>query len=380
MNALKIGKIAGIDIRIHWSWLIIFTLLVWWLAEGFFGGINAYDHWTATQRWAASVTATLLFFTSILLHELSHSLVAKRLKLPVSSITLFIFGGVSALEEEPRTAGHEFLIAIVGPLTSFIIGGLFAIATVIAYANDAQNNVPGAVVQYLAFINIAVGIFNMLPGYPLDGGRVLRSALWSRTKNVVKATRWASHAGTFISFGLIAIGVLSILAGSFIGGAWFIIIGWFLRNTSEAAYQQVLFKNTLEGAKVSEMLNRTFHSAPPDISLTELVNEHMLRHSQRCVPIVVGGDLLGLVTMNDLQKFPHEEWPTTSAFKAMTPQEKLHVVSVDDDLTQALELMARHDVHQVPVMDHRDFLGFVTRADVLRLIQLRSQMAGAGSN
>ena len=375
MGSLKVGRIAGIEIRIHWSWLVIFTLLIWWLADGFYGEVNAYDHWSDTERWGAAIGSTLLFFLSVLLHELSHSLVAKRMGLAVSSITLFIFGGVSALESEPRSAREEFLVAIVGPGTSILLGVLFAAAAFGFYLNDADDTVIGAVCEYLAFINVAVGIFNMLPGYPLDGGRVLRSALWSRTRNVLKSTRWAAHAGTLISWGLIAVGVISVLAGSFIGGAWFIIIGWFLRNTSEQAYQQVLLKNTLEGHKVGEMVNRVYFPAPPDISLSELVNEYMLRHSQRAVPIVVGGDLLGIVTMSDLQKVPHTEWPATSAFRAMTPKEKLYTVAPEDDLTRALEIMAAHEIHQVPVINHRDFEGFVTRADVLRMIQIRSQMA-----
>ncbi len=377
MNGIKIGSIAGIDIKIHWSWFAIFFLLTWFLATGFYGDV--YETWSRTEAWAASIVTTILFFSSILLHELSHSIVARRLGLPVKDITLFIFGGVSSLGAEPTDAKQEFKVAIVGPLTSFAIGIIAGIIALIGLLNDLEDTVPFAIAAYLFVINIAVGIFNMLPGFPLDGGRVLRSALWGRSGDMLRATRWASTAGTVISFGLIAIGVVSILFGSFIGGVWFIVIGWFLRNSAESSYQQLVLRRTLEGVKVREMLNRGFHPAPPDMPLDEVVTGLMFGHSQRCVPIVVADDLLGLISMRDLHKVATDQWPETSAFRAMTPKEQLHIVAPDDDLTRALEIMASHDIHQLPVIDSRSVLGFVTRADVLRLIQIRSQLSVAPS-
>ncbi len=376
MEALRIGRIFGIDIRIHWSWLAIFFLLLWWLAEGFFDDVNAYSHWSSIERWVASGITTILFFVSILLHELSHSLVARRLGLPVHSITLFIFGGVSSLTQEPDSPGQEFKMAIVGPLMSFALGILAAAIAAGLWANGLDDTVPGAVAAYLAFINIAVGIFNMLPGYPLDGGRVLRASLWARTNNMLRATRWGSRVGTLIAFGLMALGVLSALAGNWLGGVWFIVIGWFLRNTSEQAYQQLLYRNTLEGAKVGDIIDRNFEGAPPDIPLSELVNEYILARGQRCVPVVVEGNLLGLITLGDLRAFPPDEWATTSAFRAMTPREQLHTIASDDELMSALELMAAHDIHQLPVIDGFAFSGFVTRADVIRRIQVKAELAG----
>jgi len=377
MNGIKIGRIAGIDIKIHWSWFAIFFLLTWFLATGFYSDV--YETWTTTEAWIASIVTTILFFSSVLLHELSHSIVARRLGLPVKDITLFIFGGVSSLGAEPTDAKQEFKVAIVGPLTSIALGIIAGIIALIGLLNDLDDTVPFAIAEYLFIINIAVGIFNMLPGFPLDGGRVLRAALWGRSGNMLRATRWASQAGTVISFGLIAIGVVSILFGSFIGGVWFIVIGWFLRNSAESSYQQLVLRNALEGVKVSEMLNRGFHPAPPDMPLDEVVTGLMFEHSQRCVPIVVADDLLGLISMRDLRKVATNQWPETSAFRAMTPMEQLHTVAPDDDLTRALEIMASHDIHQLPVIDARSFLGFVTRADVLRLIQIRSQLTAAPS-
>jgi Zn-dependent protease/CBS domain-containing protein len=372
MKPLRIGRIAGIDILVHWSWLGIFGLLTFYLATGFFADV--YEDWSPTQSWVVAVIAVLLFFGSILLHELSHSLVAKRLGLPVKNITLFIFGGVSALEKEPETAKQEFQVAIVGPLTSFVLGIMFGVIAVAGHALGKESSPPFAIAEYLAVINIAVGIFNLLPGFPLDGGRVLRSALWARSHNMLTATKWASNSGRYISFGLIALGVVSILTGSFIGGVWFVVIGWFLRNASEQSYQQLIFRTSLEGTKVGEVVNRAYASAPPDIFLDQLVSDFLFGRSQRCVPVVVAGDLIGLVSMSDLPKFPRDQWTQISVFRAMTPRERLQVVTPDDDLAQALAMMATYDVHQLPVIESGAFIGFVTRADVLGLIQIRTEL------
>ena len=372
-GSFLLGRVAGIEIRVHWSWFAIFLLLTWWLAEGFFKDV--YEDWSGGERWGSAVVAALVFFASVLLHELSHSLTARRLGLPVRSITLFIFGGVSALEGEPKSAGQEFRVAIVGPLTSFALAGVFGVVALIAWASDASGEPVGAIAEYLAFINLAVGIFNMLPGYPLDGGRVLRAGLWARGGNLLAATRTAAGAGSALAFGLMALGGVWIIVGQFASGAWFIVIGWFLRNVSESSYRQLLFQSTLGGTTVGEVVNRSFQAVPPDIPLLQMVNDNMLGKGQRCVPIVAGEELLGLVTIADLKRVPQEQWGTTSTYRAMTPKERLHVASPRDDVAMALEMMATHDIHQMPVVEGRTFLGFVTRADVLRLIQVRSELA-----
>jgi Zn-dependent protease len=378
IGSLKIGRVLGIDIQIHWSWLFIFALLIWSLATGLFKEIG--DDWSAGERWAAAGLATFFFFMSVLLHELSHSVVAKRLGMTVSSITLFLFGGVSALTEEPKTARDEFRIAIAGPATSFIIAAITGIAFGVFLYLGEESSFPGAILGYLAFINLAVGIFNMLPGYPLDGGRVLRSALWARNRNVIKSTRSAATAGKYISFGLFALGGLSILFGGFVQGMWFVIIGWFLSNSSEQAYEQVLLKNTLEGTKVRDVVTHAYSDAPPDLTVQQLIDQHILGQGARAVPVVVAGDLLGLVTMSDIRAIPPDQWQTTSVFRAMTPRERLHVVSPEDDITKAMEIMATYNVHQLPVIDSsRTFIGFITRADILRLIHVRTELAGARS-
>ncbi len=372
MGAFRLGRIAGIDILAHWSWFAIFVLLSSWLAESFFRDV--YADWSSEKRWGTAIVTTLLFFGSILLHELAHSLWARHLGLPVKNITLFIFGGVSALGAEPNSAKKEFQIAIVGPLTSVVLAVVFGVLTAVAWVTDIHNTPLGAIVEYLAFINAAVAVFNMLPGYPLDGGRVLRAALWARSGNMLRSTKWSAGAGTFISFALMAVGVISIMFGNFVGGIWFVVIGWFLRNVSESSYRQQLLRSTLEGTKVGEMVNHSFRTVPPDISLSQLVNDSMLAQGQRCVPVVAGQELLGIVTMDDLRRIPRQEWPTTSAYRTMTPYEKLKVTNPRDYLLQTLSVMASHNVHQLPVLEGKLFLGFVTRADVLSLIQVRSDL------
>lgn len=376
-GVFRLGRIAGIEVLIHWSWFAIFGLLTWWLSVGFFAEV--YGEWSAGARWASALVTSLAFFGSVLLHELSHSLVARRLGLPVKNITLFIFGGVSALAEEPHDPRQEFQVAIVGPLTSLALALAFGVIALLAWTQDAGDSPPGAIAEYLAFINLAVGLFNMLPGYPLDGGRVLRSGLWARKGNLLAATRTASTAGTVVAFGLMAAGVISILAGSFVGGAWFIVIGWFLRGASESSYRQLLVRSTLEGTKVGLVVNRGFLTAAPDVTLEQLVNDYMLSRGQRCVPVVAGEELLGLVTMSDLRRVPRSEWSTTSAFRAMTPRERLRTVSPLEEATAAMEAMAILDVHQLPVTEDGRFLGFVTRADIIKLIQTRGELTEGGS-
>ncbi len=375
-GSYRLLRIFGIDILVHGSWLAIFALLTGWLAERVFK--DQYEGWTGSERWAAALVASLAFFASILLHELAHSLVAKREGLPVKSITLFIFGGVSALGAEPENPGQEFRVAIVGPLVSFVLAGAFGVAALVGHLSGVGDRPPAAVVLYLAMINAAVGVFNLLPGYPLDGGRVLRAGLWARGRNLLTATRRASLMGSFLAFGLIALGVVFFIGGNQLGGVWFIVIGWFLRNVSDASYQQLLYRSTLGEIKVGQHINRSFNAALPDMSLSTLVEEYMLASSQRSVPIVAGDELLGLVTMQDLKRVPKEEWATTSVFRAMTPREKLHQVDVQDDISQALETMAKENINQLPVIEFGRFVGFVTRADVLRLMQVRSELGGVG--
>ena len=374
-GSIRLGKIAGIDIAVHWSWLAIFVLLTWSLAVGYFA--EFFEEWTRAERWTAAVATSLLFFGSVLLHELSHSLLAVRRGIPVRNITLFIFGGVSQLEREPDNPKDELAIALVGPATSFALGVLFAILWAIFVGSSGPA---AAVAGYLAFINVALAVFNMLPGFPLDGGRVLRAILWFRNRNLLMATRVASVSGTFLAYALMLGGVLSIFAtGNFIGGAWFIFIGWFLKNASEMSYRQLLLRTVLSGVSVSTLTQHACVSVPPNMSLAELVDEHVLRKNQRCFLVMVNEGLLGLITMTDIQRVPRDDWASTSVDKAMTPRERLMVVSPSDGLLDALKTMSEHDLHQLPVLRNGRVEGVLTRADIIRYLQTQAELQDEGA-
>lgn len=326
-----------------------------------------------TTRWIAGAATSLVFFASVLLHELTHSLVAQRRRLPVSSITLFVFGGVSNLEKDAETAKDEFLVAIVGPLMSLILGAIFLLLW--ATAGQAFDVASGPL-GWLGLINLSLFVFNMMPGFPLDGGRVLRAVLWWNNRNHLRATEIASRAGVWLAWLLIAAGVIVTFAYSLVSGIWFILIGWFLRNASEASYAQSIVEDVLQGLTAGDVATRSYDVVPPDMMLDELVREYVMRRHQRAFPVVVAEHILGLVTLTDIKAVPQPEWPAKSVYRAMRPIDELHTVAPDTSLQESLGLMAQHDVNQLPVVGpHRELLGLVSRADILRLIQLRSEVS-----
>jgi Zn-dependent protease/CBS domain-containing protein len=372
MGGFRLGRLGGIDIVVHWSWFLIFFLLTWSLAEGLFR--HDYPGWSTAAIWLAGAATSLLLFVSVLLHEFAHSVMARRQGMTVTSITLFIFGGVSSLTEEPASPKQEFLIAGVGPGTSFILAGLFGLAGLGLHGTGV-----GSAALYLAFINALLAVFNLLPGFPLDGGRLLRAAAWARSGNLLQATRVASQAGTILSFVLMAGGLVAILLGGFLTGVWFIVIGWFLRSQSEASFRQVVAHDVLQGISVTAALKRDVHPVSPELSLSSL-SDQVLAYNQACLPVVSDDRLLGLVYLRDLQKYPRSQWQSRSVSEVMTPRERLQVVQITDDLAKAAELMSSADVQQVPVMEEGRFAGFVTRTDIIHLIQVRSAMTRSGSN
>lgn len=364
------GKILGIEVGAHWSWFIVFFLLSWSLANTLFE--DNFPNWNGTQRWLAGSLTTALFFLSVLLHELSHSLVARRLGLPVSSITLFIFGGVSNLTKEPETPKDEFQVAIIGPATSFFLALLFAAV----WVGMMSLNKPVSLISgYLAFINASLGVFNMVPGFPLDGGRVFRSVVWWRNRNLLRATRIASTSGVIVAYGLVALGIVLTLTTALISGIWFVFIGWFLKNASESSYQQMLVTDALRGAPIANLINEAHVPVSPETTLRQLADSYILTHGRRYFPVMTGGGgLLGLVTLTDVRQVKQEDWDTTTVYKIMTPAAKLSALSPRDDALQAFRLMTENDIHQLPVIQNDELLGFVTRADVMRLLQTRSEM------
>jgi hypothetical protein len=300
--------------------------------------------------------------------------VARRLGLDVKSVTLFIFGGVSSLKGEPKEPADEFRIAIVGPITSFGLAGIFALTGLALWDTGADT-----AAFYLALINTVLGVFNLLPGFPLDGGRVLRAAMWARSHSLHNATRIASQAGSTTAFVLMGTGVALAIAGAFITGIWLIVIGWFLRSQAEASYSQLVTRDILERTPALAVLEPEYQTVHPQTSLHALVNSYLLHYSQRYFPVSTDWGMDGLITATDLQRVPRQEWPNRTVADAMTPVAKLHTLAPDDSLSRAAELIAAHDVNQLPVIEEGHLLGFVTRAGIMRILQFRNEER-AGAN
>jgi Zn-dependent protease/CBS domain-containing protein len=368
-GTFQVGKLFGFNISVHWTWFFIFFLVTWTFATGVLE--EFYSDWTDGRRWTVAVAISLIFFLSILLHEISHSLVARRYGIPVSGITLFVFGGVSNMTREPDNSKQEFWIAVVGPFTSFGLGILFAAGY---FALSPVEEGAAAVSGNLAAINIAIGIFNLLPGFPLDGGRVLRSAFWAKRQNLVDATRSASNVGMFVAYGMMAVGVLCFFLVSFITGVWLFLIGMFLRSASVESYEQVFLDVVLRGVPASSVAKQDYVTIAPDLTLASLVEDYVLAGDGRCFPVVVEGELLGLITLHDVRRVPREDWKTTSVFRAMTPLSELHSVTMRDNLPRVLAEMAAGDFNQVPLLEGKTLLGLIYRADVIRYIQVRQEM------
>lgn len=369
-GTIRIGRVLGFEVNIHWSWVFIFFLVTWTFAAGILSDL--YPEWTDSRRWVVAGAISLIFFVSILLHELSHSVVARHYGIPVTSITLFVFGGFSNLAKEPESARQEFWIAIVGPLTSMALS--FACAGIYFLLTPIEEGA-AQVALYLAFINFAISIFNLVPGFPLDGGRVLRSIFWARKRNILDATRLASRGGQIVAYGIMGLGVAVVLLfGQFITGIWFFLIGNFLRNASAQSYEQLFIETVLRGVPASRVARQDYVPVSPELTLAELVEEHILAGKGRAFPVMAGEELLGLVTLTDTRSIPRDLWQTTTVYRAMTPVAKLKTVELKAELPEVLALMAREDINQVPLMDGRLLRGFVHRADVLRYIQVREEM------
>jgi len=381
-SSFKIGRIAGIDIGIHYTWILAFVLIAWSLAEGFFRP-NVPGQTTALY-WILGVLASLLLFVSVLLHELAHSLVAKSRGLNVSSISLFIFGGVSNLQEEPQKANTEFFMAIVGPLTSLVLGGVlwgvglgmglranpFSILT----GNSPTLNGPGvALIYYLSSINLILGIFNLIPGFPLDGGRVLRSIIWEANKDLTKSTNIAATVGRYFGWAFIAYGLYKLFGGNFLGGLWIAFIGWFLANAADTSRREVTLREHLSGVLVKEVMNTNPVIIKPGTSVEAVVHDAFLQCHCRAVPVSNNHQPIGIVTLDDVKKVHKDKWAYTPAEQIMT-REPLYSVSPEDDLNTAMRLLAQHNLNQLLVLKEGELVGMVNRADIIRHLEISQEL------
>jgi Zn-dependent protease/CBS domain-containing protein len=392
-SGFHLGRIFGINLFVDWSWIFIFLLVTWNLASGFFPSVH--PGWSVAMNWGLGLLASVLFFASVLAHELAHSLVAIAQGLPVRRITLFLFGGVSNIEREPPSPGAEFLISVVGPLTSLILG------VVMFLILGARFNLPGllagqatpaqvlsslgpleTVLLWLGNINIILGLFNLIPGFPLDGGRVLRSILWAITNSLRKATRYATWVSHIVAWAFIIAGVAMVFGveipffgSGVISGLWLAFIGWFLNNAASQSYQQVVVEDMLEGVPVSRLMRSDTPTVRPEIPVSELVDQYIMGTDERAFPVLEGERLAGLVCLEDVRKVPRAEWDTTQVREIMTPAEQLDVVSPRQDATEALERLAAHDVRQMPVIQNGQLVGMLRRRDILRWLQTQSEIS-----
>jgi len=392
-RGIKVGKIFGIEISVDYSWFLIFLLLTWNLAA-MFG--NLHPEWSDALRWTVGLSASLLFFLSVLAHELAHSLVSIANGLSVRRITLFLFGGISNIQKHPPSPRAEFLITIVGPLTSFVIGFLLLFltgvnlpetASSLTFVEDYQAFVRGlgvvpALFLWLGTINMTLGIFNLIPGFPLDGGRILRSILWKISDDLTKATRWASLVGQGVAWMFIFSGVAMVFGVQipFFGtglanGLWLAFIGWFLNNASRTSYQQVVIDDILEDVTVSQVARKHPQMVPASNSIDQLVHEYIMTSDDQAFPVVDEDNrFVGLVTLDDVRSIDRQSWRSKQVREIMTVKDNLVTVLPDEDAADALRKLGTNNVRQLPVMEQGEFVGLFRRNDILRWLKLETDL------
>jgi Zn-dependent protease len=369
-TGLKVGRIFGIPIYLHPSWFIVFLLITPSLATSF---NQQNPHWAPSEYWGAGILTSILFFTSVILHELGHSVIALRYKIPVVSITLFIFGGLARIGKEPEKPHQEFNIAIAGPIVSGLLAAIFWGVTRVFPAADLAVAMAG----WLFRINLSLAIFNLAPGFPLDGGRILRAAAWAITGNFSRATRIASRSGKIVAYALIMYGVIrASYFNDLISGIWLALIGWFLISVNQESFAQLAIRESLEGLRAADIMTMEMNTVQRDISLEEYGHE-VLRTGRRCHLVATNGNLTGLMTVHALNSVPRAEWNMTSVQAAMLPLGKVRWAGPDEPVLNVLDRMQSEDINQMPVLEMEPaphVVGMVTRDSILRIIQARAEI------
>jgi Zn-dependent protease/predicted transcriptional regulator len=370
---IKLGRIAGISIGLHYSWFIIALLIALSLAEHF-QMVN--PHWSGRMLWSAAILTSVLFFLALLLHELAHSLLAKARGLRVREITLFALGGVSQIESEAPDAKGEFWIAIVGPITSVVIGVvLIAIARLSGWRSGSEPATPlVSVLLWLGYINIALATFNMIPGYPLDGGRVLRAVIWWITRNADRSTRLASQVGEAVAFMIILLGLFQFFDHRNFGGLWLAFIGWFLLDAARTSYAQAGLISELRGRRVADIMDRNCPTVEAHLSLQDFVDAYLLHKGLRGYVVVQNEQMVGLVTPHEVKQVPRDLWPQTSVQAVMRPLGQVRTVSPETPALQALQMMGRDDINQLPVVSNGHLEGIFSRSHIVRFLQAHTQL------
>lgn len=371
-RSVSLFSVSGIEIKIDWSWVIIAVLIAWSLAQGYFPSIS--EGLPQATYWGMGIVALVGLFASIVLHELGHSLVAQRYGLPIRGITLFVFGGVAEMTEEPARPKVEIVMAIAGPIVSLVLAAAFTVAA--SVADSLGVAAPAVVVLgYLGSLNLLLALFNLVPAFPLDGGRVLRGVLWWSTGDFRRATRWASIGGMVFSGVLIAVGLASIFSGDFAGGIWWVLIGLFLNGAAQSSRQDVELRAALKGLTVRRLMTGGPITVPPDLGVDALVDHFMYRHHHRLFPVVDGGRLVGAVSTLDVGRLPRERWSAETVAAIMQPTTPQNTVAADADVVAALATMQTQKVGRLMVVDGGRLVGVLALSDVMRLLAIQLDLA-----
>lgn len=370
-GAFSLGRIFGIQFRLHYSWFIIFLLITFSLSWQYFP--SAYPKWDNLTYWVIGIITSLLFFTSVLAHELAHSLVGRANGIPVKSITLFIFGGVAHMTREVTRHGAELKMAVAGPLSSLILAGLFFL---LHWLFGGMSEPVVAMAFWLAQVNALLAGFNLIPGFPLDGGRVFRSLLWHFSGDYQRSTRIATRVGRGIGYLFVLVGFLFIFLypHQWFSGLWLAFIGWFLANTATASYRQAQWQRLLQGVTVAEIMTSECPVVSPEDTVGYLIHNYIFTRGQRCFLVNDGGELKGILTLSNIKSVPQPNWALTPVKSIMTPMEKLKVAQPAQDALSALEQMDEHDINQMPVVSEGRVVGLITRESLGRLIRTRARL------
>jgi Zn-dependent protease len=368
-RTLRVGRVFGIELKLDYSWFIVFILVAWSLANHYFP--MTHPGWSIEVYWAMGVITALLFFGSVVAHELAHSLVSQAHGVPVRGITLFIFGGVAQISEEPKSAREEFLMALAGPVTSLVIAAVFGLLWLVSLPVSSQLH---ALAGWLGWINVGLALFNLIPGFPLDGGRVLRATVWSITGDLQRATQIATGMGRVVASAFIFWGIWQIFAGNWADGLWIGSIGWFLENAATASYRRMTLQDMLAGYTAREVMMTDCPRIARGLPLDVVVDRVVLPSGRRCFLVMEDDQILGLLTLHGIKRVPRERWATTRVEKVMIPRYELKTVKADDNLAVVFKRMAAEDVNQFPVMENGTLLGMVARDNVLAFLRTRAEL------
>ena len=371
---ITFGRLFGIEIGLHYSWFLIALLIVLSLTGQFSA---THKEWGLGIIWSISILTALLFFAALLAHEMSHALVARSRGISTRSITLFALGGVASIEQEPRDPKTEFWVGIIGPISSAVIGTVcLGIAWTAGWIPGATPGTPvQAMLVWLGYINLLLAAFNMIPGFPLDGGRILRAVIWWITGNGARSTRLAARIGQFVALCFIAVGIFRFFGGEGFGGLWIAFIGWFLMQAAGASVMQTQLTTDLTGVRVSDVMSRDCAMVNGRWNLQTFVDEELLRSGRRCFLVDMDGDVVGLITPHEIKAVERQRWPYTTVADVMLPIDQVHTVTPSTPVMEALETMGRDDVNQLPVMSNHHVEGVITRGNVLQFLQTRAELS-----